>query len=492
MLVWLTIGFYLFSLLVIFLFALLQLSLAVRYVRTKKRNGATSLSELTNYPFVTIQFPVFNEKYVAERLLNKAVQMQWPKDKIEFQVLDDSTDETTEILNKTAETLKLQGFDISLVRRQDRDGFKAGALKQGLETAKGEFIAVFDADFLPDPDFLNRTIPFFNDERVGVVQTRWEHINRHFSLLTNLQAFALDAHFSVEQVGRNKGGHFINFNGTGGTWRRKTIEDAGGWQADTLTEDLDLSYRAQLKGWKFIYREDIGSPAELPVAISALKSQQYRWTKGGAETFKKMAWQLFTKKGLRFSDRLHGLAHLFNSSVFVFVFILALCSVPLVYFVAGDAVLSKWVDYSAAFFVSTVLLGFYYGVSYREQHASRALTAVFFVIRFIQFLVITMGLSWNNTRAVLMGYLGKKTAFVRTPKFNVEQTSSGSWKMNAYLNSRFKAANIVEFLLAIFFFSGIVVGIRSEIYGMIPFHTLLTIGFLSVFSLSIAEQKRDQ
>jgi cellulose synthase/poly-beta-1,6-N-acetylglucosamine synthase-like glycosyltransferase len=394
-------------------------------------------------------------------------------------------------LTERIAALKLLGHDVQLVRRPTREGFKAGALKHGLPLAKGEFIAIFDADFLPDPEFLNRTIPLFEDEKVGVVQTHWEHINRNFSLLTTLQAFALDAHFSVEQVGRNEGGHFINFNGTGGIWRRKTIEDAGGWEADTLTEDLDLSYRAQLKGWKFIYREDIASPAELPVAISALKSQQFRWTKGGAETFKKMAGKLITQKGLRFTDRLHGLAHLFNSSVFGFVFILALCSVPLVYFVSQNQVVSVWVDYSAAFFVSTVLLAFYYGVSFREKHSGPVRTAVFFVIRFIQFLVITMGLAWNNTRAVVTGYTGIKTAFIRTPKFNVEQAASGSWKLNAYLNSRFGFGMLMELLLALYFMFGIILGIRTEIYGMIPFHALLTLGFLAVFSLSVSEAVKD-
>jgi len=492
-LAYIIIGIYALSLLVIFFYALLQASLAINYLKEKRKKSRTeNLNEpILNHPFITIQLPIYNEKYVVERLLDQTLKMNWPKDKIEFQILDDSADETTKILNSKIQNYKAQGFNINLVQRPNREGFKAGALKHGMTFAKGEFIAIFDADFLPDPEFLNRTIPIFNDEKIGVVQTRWEHINREFSLLTKLQAFALDAHFSVEQVGRNCAGHFINFNGTGGVWRRTTIEDAGGWQADTLTEDLDLSYRAQLKNWKFIYREDISSPAELPVAMSALKSQQFRWTKGGAETFKKIAGKLLFSKGIRFTDRLHGLTHLFNSSVFVFVLLLALSSVPLVYFVGKSEVLSIWVDYSAVFFISTIFLMFYYGVSFREKFSNRFFGVLGFFKRFFQYLTIAMGLSYCNTQAVLLGYFGKKTAFIRTPKFNIEQTKSGGWKKNAYLNSKLKFSSLIELLLACYFIFGIVMGIKTAVYGMIPFHSLLSLGFLSVFIFSIIEKKGD-
>ena len=488
MLAWLVVGLYGLSLVVIFFYALLQASLAINYLRTKK-NQANTLKPLVDFPFVTIQLPIYNEKYVVERLLEQTVKLNWPKDKIEFQILDDSTDETTEILQREIEKFVLEGFQIYLVRRSDRVGFKAGALKHGLLTAKGEFIAIFDADFMPDPEFLNQTVPYFEDENIGVVQTRWEHLNRDFSILTKLQAFALDAHFSVEQVGRNVKNHFINFNGTAGIWRKETIIDAGGWEADTLTEDLDLSYRAQLKNWKFVYCEDIGSPAELPVAMSALKSQQFRWTKGGAETFKKMCWRLLTQPKLGFMHRIHGMVHLFNSSVFVFVLLLAICSVPLVYLVSGNKVLSIWVDYSAVFFISTIFLVFYYAVSYREKADNKFQKLIKFSYRFIQFLVVTMGLSYYNAQAVIMGYFGKKTAFVRTPKFNADQSSTGSWRKNAYLNSKLKFSSLIELVLGLYFAAAIVFGLVSGIYGMVPFHTLLSLGFLSVFTYSIAEKK---
>jgi cellulose synthase/poly-beta-1,6-N-acetylglucosamine synthase-like glycosyltransferase len=484
------IGIYGVSLLVIFFYAIIQFSLAVSYLRFKKKN-VILVSEIKNdFPFVTIQLPIYNEKYVVERLLKKTSEIDWPKDKLEIQILDDSTDETKEILNKLIAEFQTKGIAVTLVRRPTREGYKAGALKFGLPLSKGEFIAIFDADFLPDSQFLKKTIPVFNDEKVGVVQTRWEHLNRNFSLLTKLQAFALDAHFSVEQVGRNSNGYFINFNGTAGVWRRKTIDDAGGWEADTLTEDLDLSYRAQMKKWKFVYREDIGSPAELPVAMSALKSQQFRWTKGGAETFKKMFHRLITTPDLRFSERINGLAHLFNSSVFVFVLLLALSSVALVYLVTVDLMVSKWLNYASVFFISTIFLIFYYAVSFREKASSKILLVPLFIFRFIQFLIVMMGLSFHNTIAVLQGYFGKKTEFVRTPKFNSISSADPKWKKNNYLNSRIKFSAVMEFTLFLLFGFAIVIGIRSEVYGMIPFHSMAAVGFLSVFIYSIAESTR--
>ena len=216
-----------------------------------------------------------------ERLLDNIVKLEYPSHKLEIQVLDDSTDESIETTSEQIKRLQDKGFNIHHIRRENRTGFKAGALKEGLTVAKGEYIAIFDADFLPKSDWLKRTIPYFKNDKIGVVQTRWGHINRDYSVLTRVQAFALDAHFTLEQVGRNTKGHFINFNGTAGVWRKECIIDAGNWEGDTLTEDLDLSYRAQLKNWEFKYLEHVETPAELPVVISAARSQQFRWNKGG-------------------------------------------------------------------------------------------------------------------------------------------------------------------------------------------------------------------
>ena len=266
-----------------------------------------------------------------ERLLNNIAQMDYPKNKLEIQVLDDSTDDTVSDTRSHIEELKKGGLNIHHITRTDRTGFKAGALKEGLKIAKGEFIAIFDADFLPSPNWLKRTIPHFKDGQIGVVQTRWGHINRDYSLLTKIQAFALDAHFTLEQVGRNSKGHFINFNGTAGVWRRTCIIDAGNWEGDTLTEDLDLSYRAQLNNWKFKYLEDVETPAELPVVISAARSQQFRWNKGGAENFRKMLWRVIKSNNIPFKTKVHGLLHLLNSTMFLSIFTVAILSIPMLY-----------------------------------------------------------------------------------------------------------------------------------------------------------------
>jgi cellulose synthase/poly-beta-1,6-N-acetylglucosamine synthase-like glycosyltransferase len=285
------------ALLLLFLYNLGQLSLIITYLRTKqKREDNIRTADSIPWgqlPLVTIQLPVYNERYVAERLIDSVAKLRYPLDKLEIQVLDDSTDETVDIIARRVAHFQTQGINIQHIRRPQRTGFKAGALAYGLNLSEAPFVAIFDADFVPDPDFLLKTIPNFADPKVGIVQTRWEHLNEDFSLITQLQAFGLNAHFTVEQSGRYAANLFANFNGTGGVWRRTAIDDAGGWHADTLTEDLDLSYRAQLRGWTFSYREDIGSPAELPVAMDALKSQQYRWMKGAAEVARKMYGTVF-------------------------------------------------------------------------------------------------------------------------------------------------------------------------------------------------------
>ncbi|MEM6831667.1 MAG: cellulose synthase family protein, partial [Bacteroidota bacterium] len=281
---WLIIIVYGLTLFIICLFSLGQFNLAWHYLKSKKCDDNEGVTELKEYPAVTIQLPVFNERYVIERLIDSVSKIDYPLDKLEIQVLDDSDDETVTIIANKIAHYQGKGIDIRHVRRPDRVGFKAGALQYGMQQAKGEFIAIFDADFVPQPDFLLKTLPRFTSEKVGMVQTKWAHLNTNYGALTKIQAFWLNAHFTVEQKGRERAGSFINFNGTAGVWRKSCILDAGGWQHDTLTEDLDLSYRAQLKGWKFVYREEIESPAELPVVIPAVKSQQYRWNKGAAET----------------------------------------------------------------------------------------------------------------------------------------------------------------------------------------------------------------
>ena len=312
-------------------FCFLQFHLLYFYKKHHSReakNPATPEELPDELPFITIQLPVFNEQYVVERLVDQIVKLDYPKDKYEIHLLDDSTDETIEISRKKVEEYKAKGFNIDLIHRTDRSGYKAGALKEAMHRAKGNFIAIFDADFLPRTDFLKATIPYFNNPKTGLVQTRWEHINEGYSVLTRLQAMQLNVHFTVEQQGRKAGNCLLQFNGTAGVWRRSCIEDAGGWEADTLTEDLDLSYRAQLKGWDISYLEKFGSPAELPAEMNGLKSQQFRWMKGGAENARKLLPTVW-KSDITTRKKLHATGHLMGSGVFICIFISAIISVPL-------------------------------------------------------------------------------------------------------------------------------------------------------------------
>ncbi|MEZ4829517.1 MAG: glycosyltransferase family 2 protein [Bacteroidia bacterium] len=281
------------SLMLIIIYSIGQLHLVFTFLRKRNQfSPAPPLAGNENLPFVTVQLPVYNELYVVERLLEAVMAFDYPRDRFEVQLLDDSDDESFEVAARKVAELKAGGLDIQHIRRPDRIGFKAGALAYGLPVARGEYIAIFDADFLPRPDFLRATLANFTDPNIGVVQARWEHINRNYSIFTEAQAFHLDAHFTIEQFSRDKGGYYINFNGTAGVWRKACIVDAGGWEADTLTEDLDLSYRAQIRGWKFCYVDQIGAPAELPAEMGAIKSQQYRWMKGGAKSPAK-CWEGF-------------------------------------------------------------------------------------------------------------------------------------------------------------------------------------------------------
>ena len=305
------------SLILVLFYSLSQLNLLWNYIQFQKKKEKPTVLDISNpekVPYVTIQLPVFNELYVMERLLECINLIDYPRTKLEIQVLDDSTDESVELTRTLVADLQKGGLDITQIRRKDRVGFKAGALKEGLITAKGEFIAIFDADFLPQSDWLLQTVPQFENEEIGVVQTRWSHINRDYSVLTQIQAFALDAHFTLEQVGRNSKDHFMNFNGTAGIWRKTCIIDAGNWEGDTLTEDLDLSYRAQLKNWKFKYLEDVETPSELPVVMSSIRSQQFRWNKGGAENFQKMVKKVVRSKNIKLSTKLHSVLHLLSTA----------------------------------------------------------------------------------------------------------------------------------------------------------------------------------
>lgn len=482
------------ALILIFLYALAQLNLLFNYLRAKKKQESCKKFDLNKpeeVPFVTIQLPVFNELYVMQRLLDNIAKIDYPLDKFEIQVLDDSTDESLAITANHVQKLQATGLNIQHITRENRSGFKAGALKEGLKIAKGEYIAIFDADFLPKKNWLKNTIPYFKDPEIGVVQTRWSHINREYSLLTRVQAFALDAHFTLEQVGRNSEGHFINFNGTAGVWRRDCILDAGNWQGDTLTEDLDLSYRAQLKNWKFKYLEEVETPAELPVVISAARSQQFRWNKGGAENFQKMLWKVVKNKNTSFKTKIHGILHLLNSTMFLNVLIVAVLSIPMLYIKNEYAHLKTYFIIMSFFVISTLIFFICYWFTFKNIYGGGWSRFLEYIGMFFVFFSIAMGFSVHNSVAVLEGHFGKKSEFIRTPKFNINSLRD-SWKGNKYLRKNISANVIIEGLLMLYFafgmYSAFVVGDQGGDFGLFPFHLMLFIGFGFVFFKSITSK----
>ena len=488
---YITIAIYSISLVLIFLYALAQLNLLFNYLSAQKKEDNSpqfDLSKSEEVPFVTIQLPVFNEMYVMERLLENIVKLKYPKEKLEIQVLDDSTDESVKTTAHQIKKLQEQGIDIQHICRTNRQGFKAGALKEGLKTTKGEIIAIFDADFLPEEDWLLKTVPYFKDEKIGVVQTRWGHINRNYSTLTKIQAFALDAHFTLEQVGRNSKGHFINFNGTAGLWRKECIYDAGNWEGDTLTEDLDLSYRAQLKKWQFKYLENVETPAELPVIISAARSQQFRWNKGGAENFQKMTKRVLNAKELPVKTKIHSVLHLLNSSMFLNVFIVAVLSIPMLYIKNEYAHLKNYFYMMSFFVISSLIFFICYWHMYKRMYGGGFAKFLNFIGMFFTFFSIAMGFSLHNSIAVLEGHFGKKSEFVRTPKFNIKTIKDG-WKNNKYIKKKLSLNVIAEGILVLYFafgmYSAFVVGDQGGDFGLFPFHLMLFIGFGYVFFKSI-------
>lgn len=497
---YLVFGIYVVTLTYVTIYCVLQCHLLVQYARKAHHirkaqqlelpalkeqgtpasvGGFSAIEERDNeYPFVTIQLPIFNEKYVIERLIDKVAAFDYPKDRFEIHILDDSTDETVEIVAQKVAEYQAQGLQIEQIQREKRQGFKAGALRDAMLRARGEFIAIFDADFLPEADFLRRTIPYFQDKEVGVVQTRWAHINEDFSLLTRLQAVQLNVHFSVEQLGRMAGHNFLQFNGTAGVWRRQTIDEAGGWEADTLTEDLDLSIRAQLKGWRIEYLEGVGSPAELPAEMNSLKSQQFRWMKGGAETAKKMLPTIW-RSTVSWTKKFHATFHLLASTIFLFVFLMGVFSVPVLFFLGESNGLRMNGEVFAYFLIGLLsIIGIYFvGNVIAPFNEGPWYKRVFkFVVLFPLFLSLSMGLSLHNSVAIIQGYRGKRSPFIRTPKFNI-QSVKDSFANKKYVERKISWTTILEGLLALYFGMAIVWALYYQQYTFIVYHLMLFLGF---------------
>jgi len=431
-----------------------------------------------DWPHVTIQLPIYNERYVVKRLIRAVCMIDYPVDLLEVQVLDDSTDDTVEIAGATIEEMKAQGLDIVHVRRDNRSGFKAGALREGLKTSKGELIAVFDADFIPNSDFLKESVPYFKNPQIGMLQIRWGHINSDYSLLTRAQSIGIDGHFGVEQASRAWSGFFMNFNGTAGVWRKKTIQEAGGWQADTLTEDLDLSYRAQLKGWKLMFAPQVVCPAEVPVTINAFKSQQHRWAKGSIQTAKKNLGKLF-KSDLSWLIKIQAFLHLTHYMVHPMMLLVVMTSIPMLY--------TQWFFDSLAYpimiftllclatFGPTSLYLFSQRILYRNWKSR---------IKYVPLLMcLGTGIAVNNTKAILEALFDIKSGFIRTPKYGI-QNKGESWKSKRYaipLNS----ISILEFVFGLYSLTGLLMFLFFSKYLVSPFLLIYTSGFFYVFFLSV-------
>ncbi|MDX1546923.1 MAG: glycosyltransferase [Rhodothermales bacterium] len=436
-------------------------------------------------PVVTVQLPLYNEAEVAERLIDACAALRYPRHRLEIQVLDDSTDETAALVARRVRLWRQRGLDIVHVHRTHREGYKAGALANGLRMARGAFVAVFDADFVPTPDFLLRLLPRFGDPRVGMVQARWGHLNADDTLLTRIQAFGLDAHFAVEQYVRGLAGCFINFNGTAGLWRRACIDDAGGWQSDTLAEDLDLSYRAQLRGWRFRFADDVEVPAEVPVAINALRAQQFRWTKGAAETARKLLGTLWRSEQPR-RVKIEGTFHLTAHLAFPFVVVAAALHAPLL--VLEHLGRGPGPAYFAV--LGLGLVGFA-GFFLAQLFAQRALYPDWGrrLLLFPLFLAGSMGMALNNTRAIWQAVRGRRTAFVRTPKHGV---GAGAWWKGRYADARIPPVVWLEGALAVYCGAGLVAVAAAGAWAAVPFQAFfaLAFGLVTVYNVRQYRQVR--
>jgi cellulose synthase/poly-beta-1,6-N-acetylglucosamine synthase-like glycosyltransferase len=441
------------------------------YYKHKKHKTTAPPACFDELPRVTVQLPIFNEQYVVDRLLDAVCRLDYPKEKLDIQLLDDSTDETVEVARILVDRYAALGHPVTYLHRDNREGYKAGALAEGLKTAKGEFVAIFDADFVPPPDFLLKCIHHFTDPKVGMVQTRWTHINRNYSVLTEVEAILLDGHFVLEHSARSRSGVFFNFNGTAGMWRRCAIDEAGGWQHDTLTEDTDLSYRAQLKGWKFVYLQDVECPAELPVEMTAFKTQQARWAKGLIQVSKKILPRVLASNASR-SVKIEAFYHLTANLSYPLMIVLSVLLMPamIIRFYQGWFQM-LYIDLPL-FMASTFSISSFYLVSQKELFPKRWLRSLLYLPLLM---ALGIGLTVTNTRAVLEALTGKQTAFARTPKYRVESKKDrvGAKKYR----KRLGWVPWLELLIGTYFALAVFYAIDNENYFTVPFLLLFVIGY---------------
>ena len=440
--------------------------------------------EVTGWPRVTVQLPIYNERYVIERLVEAVAQFDYPRELLEIQVLDDSTDETQEVARACVERHQQLGLCISYLHRDNREGYKAGALQEGLKSATGELIVIFDADFIPPADFLRRTAPYFSEAKLAMVQTRWSYINRNYSVLTEIEAILLDGHFVIEHSARSRSGLFFNFNGTAGVWRRAAIEDAGGWQHDTLTEDTDLSYRAQLRGWQFLYLPDIDCPSELPVEMNAFKSQQARWAKGLMQTAKKILPRVMRADvpGAVKAEAFFHLTGNISYPLMVFLSIILLPAMVVRFYQGWFQVLT--IDLPL-FVASTCSISAFYLSAERALYP-KTWKRTFLYLPFV--MAVGIGLSVRNAMAVIEAIFGVKSEFVRTPKYRVEAGAQhgGGWARKNYHKSA-GWMPFAEVFLGLYFAAAIVYAMQNENYATVPFLMLFVWGYLYTGVMSVAQ-----
>jgi cellulose synthase/poly-beta-1,6-N-acetylglucosamine synthase-like glycosyltransferase len=448
-----------------------------------KRNPKRPRKTFNGLPKVTVQLPLYNEMYVVERLLDAVTALEYPRDHLEIQVLDDSTDETQEITRAKVSELRKQGLNVNYIHRDNRHGFKAGALQEGLEVAEGEYIVIFDADFMPRPDMLQKTIHFFTDPKVALVQTRWGHLNNDYSILTEVQSILLDGHLVIEQTARNRSGRFFNFNGTGGIWRKQAIIDAGGWEHDTLTEDLDLSFRAQLKGWRFVFLPDVLTPAELPVDMNGYKVQQHRWAKGAIQTMKKILPTVWRSR-FPLKVKIEATLQLTMNFAYVLMVLLALLLYPVLSVRFHKGFLGMLLIDIPLFVAAFTSIVSFYLCSQREIYENWVSR-----IKYMPMLLsVGIGMSLSNARGVLEGLIGHQSEFVRTPKYAIQGTT-GSWKAKKYKSFK-SLLPLLELAMAVYFVFVVISAFQMGRYVAVPFLILFLLGFFYVGYRSLFQGER--
>ena len=488
---WVIVGSYLFFLSFITLLGVVKGFLLFSLLCKRKTMNQNSKSKkITYYPMITVQLPIYNEYYVVERLLSSVSKIDWPKEKLEIQVLDDSEDETSDLIRKKVKEIKDSFFQIKHFKRNNREGFKAGALQAGLLESKGEFVAIFDSDFLPDKNFLKKTIPFFSDKKLGAVQTKWGHINENYSWLTKAQALSLDVHFNIEQFSKSSFNHLINFNGTAGVLRKECILSAGGWQKEALTEDLDLSYRAQIKGWKFKYFPESVSPAELPITMNALRLQQHRWAKGGAQCARKYLFKIIKQRNFSWLTKALAVFHLLSSFVFVSIVGLIFLSIPLLFALEANPSAKSLIFSLNFFFLITLAVVCFYSLLAIKKKQENLFQVLFTFSFFFPFYIsLNMNIAFHNAIGVIEGYLGKKSPFVRTPKFKAsgKKQKGNLWKSNKYLRGRPVKWPWVDFLVGLYLLKAVALAFYYENSLMLFFLFSVLVGFVYVLGFSLKQ-----